>query len=353
MTMNDIELSFCIPTYNRVHVVSELVASILSSTDPFIEVVVLDNGSTDGTLDVLGAIKDNRLRVYGNGENKGALFNMVNVLDRGRGKFLVYSTDQDHVDSARISDFKGFLMRHPDLAGGYCAFGSPSEVEFEMFKRGYQAIRKIAYQGRHPTGYFFNNRMLKPIKLVERFSDYDMVDLFPLEFAFAELCSSGDGAIYHRPVFIPETGAAVVKHTSATTNGKSKRAFFAPEARLKLAISYAKHIVSLPLLQSEKHELISETFVNELAAATRSYQAILRNERLCAHYRMESKEIGTLDLLRIGLGFYWRYKCETRTLWGSRLIMQMRFESCVFAKIFQRIARRFTGSRQSHSKLFR
>lgn len=338
--MNNIELSFCIPTYNRAKIVTGLVVNILSCTDPAIEVVVLDNGSTDGTMDVLQTIKDVRLSIYSNGENKGALFNMVNVLNKGKGKYLVYSTDQDHVDSARISGFKSFLAQHPDLSGGYCAFNAISKAEHEIFPSGYQAIRNIAYQGRHPTGYFFNNQMLKSIKLVERFSDYAFVDLFPLEFAFAELCVLGDGAIYHKPVFTPETGEMVVKHKSSTTNGKSKTAFFSPEARLKLAINYAKHINTLHVTPQEKHKLLVDTFVSELAAATKSYQSILRNERLCAHYCMEPREIRNKELLGIGLNFYRRYKSEIIAQWGGGVITRMAFELHVLKRLFSRVMRR-------------
>jgi glycosyltransferase involved in cell wall biosynthesis len=338
--MNNIELSFCIPTYNRAQIVYRLITNILSSSDPAIEVVVLDNGSTDDTLSVLQAIKDTRLCVYSNGENKGALFNMVNVLNKGRGKFLVYSTDQDHIDSTKIDRFKTFLLQNSDLAGGYCAFNSELTIDYEIFQKGHLAIKKIAYQGRHPTGYFFNNDLLKPIKLVERFSDYDFVGLFPLEFVFAELCSIGDGAIYHRPIFTPETGTMVVKHKSSTTNGKSKLAFFSPEARFKQAVNYAKHINTLKLTLQEKNKLIIDTFVNELTSATKGYQAVMMNENLCTHYYMDPKKIKNRELLSIGLNFYMRYKREAMSQWGGGGITKINFELHVLMILFSRVIRR-------------
>lgn len=331
--MNNIELSFCIPTYNRAEIVSRLVTNILSCTDPTIEVVVLDNGSTDDTLSILRAIKDERLVVYSNGENKGALFNMVNVLNKGRGKFLVYSTDQDHVDYTKIDDFKSFLLQQTDLAGGYCAFNSKSEEEYEIIPKGCQAVRRIGYQGRHPTGYFFNNDLIKSIKLVERFSDYNFVDLFPLEFAFAELCLMGNGAIYHTTIFTPETGALVVKHKSSTTDGKSKKAFFSPEARLKLAVSYTKHINTLQLSPRERNLLMIDTFLHGMVAATLGYRSILRNNDLCAHYYMESRDIKTPELLSIGLNFYRRFVAETSEVWGGGFVKQMKFNTLVIFRL--------------------
>ena len=227
-------------------------------------------------------------------------------------------------------------MQRLDLAGGYCAFNSEKEIECEIFKKGYQAIKKIAYQGRHPTGYFFNNSLLKSIKLIERFSDYEFVDLFPLEFVFAELCSMGNGAVYHQRIFTPETGEMVVKHKSSTTNGVSKKAFFSPESRLKLAINYAFHINSLQLTRREKKLLTIDMFINGLLAATIGYRAILRNKGLCTHYYMEPRNIEKKELVEIGLNFYKQFLTKTNALRGRKFINKVEFSWHVFFNIFHK-----------------
>lgn len=304
MSIKDIELSFCIPTYNNFKSVFRLVTSILECEDLNIEVVVLDNGSTDDTYNLLKEINDSRLSVYTNFENKGALYNMINVLDKGQGKFLVYCTDHDHVDTQKINKFKSFLVNNQNVSFGYCVYNSQVKVLSEMFPKGNEAINKLAYITRHPTGYFFNNEKLKSLNIVENFSNYEFVDLFPLEFIFAELSLMGDGAIYHDSLFTPETGERVVEHKSATTNGNSKSAFFSPECRLKLAVNFEKHLQSLPLSKSEKKILIKETFFREFYAATFGFKSVMENEKLCIHYRMERRDIGKIELLQTGYSFY-------------------------------------------------
>lgn len=317
--VEDIELSFCIPTYNNAKSLHRLVLSILRCGDSNIEVALLDNGSTDETLKIISEIDDERLRVYSNGKNMGALFNMVNVLDKGRGKYLVFMTDHDHVDPEKISKFKHFLLENTVISCGYCMFNSKSEQLFESFTMGYHAINNLAYLSRHPTGYFFKNDLLKLIRIVDRFSNYEYVDLFPLEFVFAELCLLGDGAIYHDSLFSPETEAKVVtKHKSATTNGNSKKAFFSPQTRLKLAVNFEDHIHSLQIIEKYKKQLMINSFFREFHAATLGFKAIMRRKDLCAHYYMESREIKVNELLNIGLNFYKEY---------SKKVIRIRFKS--------------------------
>ena len=46
-------VSIIIPCYNMEHYISRLLESILSQTWPYIEILVVDDGSTDGSKDVI------------------------------------------------------------------------------------------------------------------------------------------------------------------------------------------------------------------------------------------------------------------------------------------------------------
>ena len=333
--MTSIALSFCIPTYNRCKVVTQLVKDILNYQTCDIEVIVLDNGSTDATLQLLSEIVDNRLSVYSNGTNKGALFNMINVLDRGTGKYLVYCTDQDHVVPEQIVQFKNFLMANPDIYCGFCEF-SNQKKEHEVFSTGFDSINKMAYLGRHPTGYFFQNKPYKGIDVVNRFSDYNFVDLFPLEFVFAELCVQGCGAIYHNTLFIPETRKIKVEQQkSSTTKGTSISAFFSPDSRLKMSLNYAKHISSLNISDSSKDNLKIKTFLRGLIAATVGYRDILKNETLCIHYHMAPRELSVSETIILASTFYNSYVEASRS--SNREFNRLQFNLKLVRYIIKKI----------------
>lgn len=305
MEDNSIILSFCIPTYNNVASAERLILSILECENANIEIVVLDNGSTDGTLKILENIDDARLNIYSNGINKGALFNMINVLDKGRGKYLVYCTDHDFIDNTKIEKFIKFFLSNSSVAFGYCEYGSKSELLFDIYKSGSEALSKMAYTTRHPTGMFFKREFWKLKDCVNRFSDFEFVDLFPLEFIFAELSLMGDGAVYHDSIFTPESGASRVrKHKSATTDGKLKSAFFSPQTRLKLALNFERHLQTLDISKKVRNQVAIKSFFQELQNATINYKHIMLNDAICEHYYMERRAVGNMELLKIALTFY-------------------------------------------------
>src|SRR5678815_3216150 len=69
--MNDL-VSVILPTYNRAHVLGRAIASVLAQTHQSLELIVVDDGSTDDTAAVLDAITHDRLRVIRLDANRGA-----------------------------------------------------------------------------------------------------------------------------------------------------------------------------------------------------------------------------------------------------------------------------------------
>lgn len=99
---NKIVLSICIPTYNRKTLLKEILDEILRYPYNDIEIIVIDNASTDGTRELLDSYHDLRLRVKFNEQNIGMTNNQVLATFSGNGKYTLALMDRDRLDSGKL-----------------------------------------------------------------------------------------------------------------------------------------------------------------------------------------------------------------------------------------------------------
>src|SRR5687768_8905461 len=93
-----------VPTYNRAGFIGKTVLSILAQEYSDFEVLIVDDGSTDSTFEVIDSIKDHRIRYIKieNGE-RGAARNFGCRLAKGEYVNFVDSDDllyPNHISSA-------------------------------------------------------------------------------------------------------------------------------------------------------------------------------------------------------------------------------------------------------------
>ena len=306
-------LSFCIPTYNRAHELMLLVRRLLSIQSEDIQVVVLDNASTDDTLEHLAEIKDARLVFQSNISNRGALFNGVNVLLQGTGTYSVLVLDKDYVDPDLVPDFLAFLRSTQPLCG-YCEYGLPIGSKPRYFYSGELALRGFAFSCHHPTGYFFRAQALREIDAANRFTDFEFVGHFAFEFIQAELCLNGLAVIFQNPVFSSEVLRLGISAKSHGTNASIEDAFFSPNGRRQIAVNFSSHILTLPIPIDLKRELVLDRFFHGLLTATIGYRGILANPVICEHYHIETRKVGFLELMSIVLAFFRSFIPELKAI---------------------------------------
>ena len=85
------ELTVFVPVFNAVKYVDEAVASVLNQTGPSFELLLIDDGSTDGSLEKLQLWerKDKRVRLLKNDANKGVSFTSNRAIVEADGKYLL------------------------------------------------------------------------------------------------------------------------------------------------------------------------------------------------------------------------------------------------------------------------
>jgi len=81
-------VSICVPTYNAEETVVATIQSILNQTYHNLELLVVDNASTDNTLSLLQQINDSRLVIHRNERNIGGEKNWSRCIELASGEYI-------------------------------------------------------------------------------------------------------------------------------------------------------------------------------------------------------------------------------------------------------------------------
>ena len=128
-------LSVVIPTRNRGDVIRRAVESVLQSPRPDLEVVVVDDGSTDDTIVQLSQLSDRRFRFHRleSGGNANRARNAGARLSRG--SLIAFLDSDDAFRAGRVERLIGFFLRWPDVdarVDGYVEFARGKEQVHRM-----------------------------------------------------------------------------------------------------------------------------------------------------------------------------------------------------------------------------
>jgi glycosyltransferase involved in cell wall biosynthesis len=144
--LNKALVSIIIPAFNAEKYIADTLDSILAQTHPNVEVIVVDDGSTDGTAKI---VRDYGPRVaYYFQYNRGSCAVPRNTgLGISSGDFICFSDADDLMMPDRISIQLDFLMRHPEsrlVFSDYCNFdknGWSAKTQFQTCPQFWNLVR--------------------------------------------------------------------------------------------------------------------------------------------------------------------------------------------------------------------
>lgn len=121
--MNNIKnkVSVCIPVYNGENFIEESVKSVLTQSYKAYELLIIDNNSTDKTIEIVKKFKDKRIRIIKNDKNIGSINNFNKCILEANNPFIVILPHDDLL----LEDFlkKGIeAMSNPEIGFVYSAF---------------------------------------------------------------------------------------------------------------------------------------------------------------------------------------------------------------------------------------
>lgn len=100
-------VSVYIPTFNRAELLRRAVDSVLGQSFQDLELIVVDDGSSDGTVKYMRqlASEDRRVRFFKNEVNSGACHSRNKAIEASRGMFVTGLDDDDYFSFDRIEKF--------------------------------------------------------------------------------------------------------------------------------------------------------------------------------------------------------------------------------------------------------
>ncbi len=103
--MNDKEnpnISVIIPTYNRANLLGKSIQSVLNQTYKDFEVIIVDDGSTDNTQEVVKSFEDARIKYISHKKNEGVAKALNSGIDNSKGNFISFLGSDDEFLPAKL-----------------------------------------------------------------------------------------------------------------------------------------------------------------------------------------------------------------------------------------------------------
>ena len=111
------KISVVMSTYNRAKTMGGAIESVLNQTERDFEFIIIDDGSTDNTYDILQeyAKKDSRIKVLKNDKNRGLIYSLNRGLDTAKGDLIARMDDDDEMLPWRLERQKLAMELYPDI----------------------------------------------------------------------------------------------------------------------------------------------------------------------------------------------------------------------------------------------
>lgn len=122
--MDDLGLvSIITPSYNSASFISETIESILSQTYPYWELLITDDCSTDGSVEIIERYiqKDSRIKLFRLERNYGAGICRNRSISEAKGRFIAFCDSDDRWCPEKLAKQLTF-MREKDCALSYTSY---------------------------------------------------------------------------------------------------------------------------------------------------------------------------------------------------------------------------------------
>ena len=162
-------VSILIANYNNGRFITETLESVVGQSYPNIEIVIVDDGSTDDSLQVIdnfmASHHKQQIKLFKNQDNKGCGRIKRQCIENSEGKFFCFVDPDDTVVPEAVSTLMDVFMNHPELGLVYSTHFLCNERLEPLTVSTYsgpipQGQSHLTSQGGHISHFVLCNRMV-------------------------------------------------------------------------------------------------------------------------------------------------------------------------------------------------
>jgi len=104
-----------LPAWNTSQTIQQAIHSILAQDFSNFELLILDDGSTDETPNIVSSFKDQRIRLVSDGQRRGLATRLNQAIDMARGQYIARMDADDVSFPERFGRQVAFLEKNPEI----------------------------------------------------------------------------------------------------------------------------------------------------------------------------------------------------------------------------------------------
>lgn len=169
-------VSVIIPTYNRAHLVGRAIKSVLNQTFQDFELIVVDDGSTDNTKEVVNSFSDTRIRYIKHEINKGGNAARNAGLKNSKGEYIAFLDSDDEWLPEKLEKQVNMFQKSSDEVALIYSWAEIIDEKGNLFMKSQPMIKGEALRE------ILNGNFLPSSTVIVKKACFDKVGLFDENF---------------------------------------------------------------------------------------------------------------------------------------------------------------------------
>jgi len=112
-------VSVIIPNYNNNIFLKNVISKILENTYNNIEIIIIDDKSTDDSIQIINSFQNDKIRLYKNKENSGTYYSRNRGILMSKGGYILIVDGDDYIEPTYIEDMVDGLKNCDNNMWGY------------------------------------------------------------------------------------------------------------------------------------------------------------------------------------------------------------------------------------------